>query len=183
MAWSAPLTAVANATLTAAQWNASVRDNLLMTAPALATAAGNFFVSTGANSLAQRVPSSDTVNTTETTTSTSYVNLTTAGPTCSAVVSDIRVIVWWAVQSNSNAISTESISSIDVSGATTTAASDNYCTDVQQPASGSAFVDISVSRMVRLTVTAGSNTYQVKYRIAGTGTASFRRRSIVTLPF
>lgn len=182
MAWTTPVTAVSNATLTSAQWNASVRDDLLTTGPALATAAGNLFVSNGANSLAQRIPSSDTINTQETTTSTSYVNLTTTGPTAASVISDVRAIVWWTVQSNTGAVSTESISSIDISGATTTAASDNYCTDVQQPATGTAFVDISVARTVRLTVTAGTNTYQVKYRVTG-GTGTFRRRSIVVLPF
>lgn len=182
MAWSTPVTAVSNATLTSAQWNASVRDNLLTTAPALATAAGNLFVSNGANSIAQRIPSSDTVNTQETTTNTSYTNLTTVGPTCSSVISDVRVIVWWTVQSNTATVSTESLSSIDVSGATTTAPSDNYCTDVQQPSTGTAFLDVSVSRVVRLTVTAGTNTYQVKYRVTG-GTGTFKRRTIVTLPF
>lgn len=182
MSWSTPLTAVSNATLTAAQWNASVRDNLLVTAPALATAAGNMFVSSGANVLAQRVPNSDTVNTSETTTSTSYVNLTTAGPTASSVVSDVRVIVWWTVQSNTATVSTDSLSSIDVSGATTTAATDNYCTDVGQPGSGTAFLDVSASRVVRLTVTAGTNTYKVVYRVTG-GTGTFKRRTIVVLPF
>lgn len=182
MAWTTPLSAVSNATLTAAQWNASVRDNLLVTAVALATAAGNMFISSGANSLAQRIPSSDTINTQETTTNTSYTNLTTVGGTCASVVSDVRVIVWWTVQSNTATVSTESISSIDISGATTTAPSDNYCTDVQQPSTGTAFLDVSVARTVRLTVTAGSNTYTMKYRTTG-GTATFRRRSIVTLPF
>jgi len=39
MAWFTPLAGVSTATLTAAQWNASVRDNLLETAPAKATSA------------------------------------------------------------------------------------------------------------------------------------------------
>lgn len=181
MAWSTPLTAVSNAALTAAQWNASVRDNLAETVPAKATAAGNIFVSTGPNVVAQRIPSSDTVNAAETTTSTSYVNLSSSGPTCSSVVSDTRVIAWWAAQLNNSAASGEAKSSIDISGSTTTAATDNYCLDVQSPASGG-FVDVCSARVVRLTVTAGTNTYQMKYRVtAGTGT--FRNRTLVVLPF
>lgn len=179
MAWTAPLTAVSNATLTSAQWNASVRDNLLMTGPALATAAGNMFVSNGANSLAQRIPSSDTVNTQQSTTSTAYVTLTTPGATAASVVSDVRVIVWFTCQANNQTAAQESIASVAVSGATTTAADDNYCVDVQ---SASAASDITVARCVRLTVTAGTNTYQMQYRVTG-GTGVFRRRSIVVLPF
>jgi hypothetical protein len=182
MAWTTPLTAVSNATLTAAQWNASVRDDLLVTAPALATAAGNIFVSSGANVLSQRVPASDTINTSETTNNTSYTNLATNGPIATGVVSDIRVIVWWTVQSNTATVSTESISSIDVSGTAVVAPSDNYCTDVQQPSTGTAFLDVSVSRTVRLTVTAGNSSYKIVYRVTG-GTGTFRRRSIVVLPF
>ena len=62
MAWTTPLTAVSNTALTAAQWNASVRDNLLMTAPALATTTGRHFVSTGANTIAERAISSNSVS-------------------------------------------------------------------------------------------------------------------------
>ena len=179
MAWSVPLTAVANATLTAAQWNASVRDNLLMTAPALATAAGNFFVSTGANSLAQRIPVSDTVNTQQTTTSTSYVALTTAGPTCASVVSDIRVMLFMTAQMNNSGANNESIAAAAISGATTAAADDNTGVDNQ---SASANSDVTCARIVRHTVTAGTNTFTMQYRVTA-GTGAFRRRSMVALPF
>ena len=54
MAWSAPMTAVANSTFTAAQFNQYVRDNLNETAPALATAAGSYFAADGINSIAER---------------------------------------------------------------------------------------------------------------------------------
>lgn len=179
MAWTTPLTAVSNASLTAAQWNASVRDNLLTTAPALATAAGNLFVSSGANSLAQRVPASDTINTSQTTTSTSYVDLATVGPQTNSVVSDIRVITWSTAQFNNGGASNESIVGILISGATSTAPDDNISLDNQ---SASAFSDITATRVTRWTVTAGTNNFRQQYRVtAGTGT--FRRRSLVTLPF
>jgi len=85
MSWTAPLTAVATASLSAAQWNASVRDNLLETAPAKATAAGQVFVATAANAIAARTPSSNLITTIETTTSTTSGVLPTAGPSVSVV--------------------------------------------------------------------------------------------------
>ena len=57
MAWTAPMTAVANAVFTAAQFNTHVRDNLLETAPAKATTTGGYFVATGTNTIVQRVAS------------------------------------------------------------------------------------------------------------------------------
>jgi hypothetical protein len=52
MAWTAPGTAVGNTLLTAAFWNTHVRDNLLETAPAKATAAGQLFQATAPNAIA-----------------------------------------------------------------------------------------------------------------------------------
>lgn len=177
MAWTAPATFTDGSILTASQLNA-MRDNFNETAPAKATAAGGFIVTAGVNSVIQRTPSSDTINTSQTTTSTSYVDLTTVGPTCSSVVSDVRVIVWMTCQLNNSGASNESIASVAVSGATTIAGDDNVSLDNQ---SASAFSDITACRAVRLTVTAGTNTYKMVYRVtAGTGT--FRRRSMVVLP-
>src|SRR5215217_4239281 len=85
MAWSTPLTAVDGAILTFGQWNASVRDNLLETAPAKATATGTYFVGTGTNSIAQRtITEANQVNST-TTTSTTYVNLDAGTPAVTVV--------------------------------------------------------------------------------------------------
>ena len=75
MAWTAPMTAASNATFTAAEFNAHIRDNLLETEPAKATTNDSYFVTTGANAIAQRSPGSDVINTMQTTTSTSYTNL------------------------------------------------------------------------------------------------------------
>lgn len=52
MAWTAPGTAVGNTLLTAAFWNTHVRDNMLETAPAKATQAGQIFHATGPNVIA-----------------------------------------------------------------------------------------------------------------------------------
>src|SRR4249919_3869016 len=102
MAWSTPLTAVANATLTAAQWNASVRDNLLATAVALATTAGSHFAVTATNTLAERLTQTNTVATSETTASTSYTALATAGPAITATTGVLAIVAVTARSENSS---------------------------------------------------------------------------------
>lgn len=101
MAWSTPLTAVANASLTAAQWNASVRDNLLETAPAKATTATGYFVATGTNAIAQRVPLSSAIATDQSTTSTGgYANLTTSGPAVTVTTGVAALVCFGAWMTN-----------------------------------------------------------------------------------
>lgn len=179
MAWTAPMTAVASTAFTAAQFNLYVRDNLNETAPAKATAAGGFFVSNGVNTIIQRNLVSDTINTQQTTASTTYIALTTAGPTCSNVISDTRVLLFMTVQMNNNTANQESIAAAAISGATTAAADDNTGVDNQ---SASASSDVTCARIVRHTVTPGSNTFTMQYRVTG-GQGSFRRRSMVAMPF
>lgn len=179
MAWTAPATFTDGSILTAAQLNA-MRDNFNETAPAKATAAGGFIVTSGVNSVMQRDPVSDTVNTSQTTTSTSYVDLASAGPTAGPVTSGTRVIVWMTAQMNNATAAAETLASVAVSGATTTAADDNYCVEVQQ-ATGATFADVTACRAVRLTVTAGSNTFTMKYRVVS-GTGTYKRRCVVVIP-
>jgi hypothetical protein len=80
MAWVAPPTFVSGNVLTAALLNILSGD-LNELAPAKATAAGQIFVSTGANAIIARTPGFDTIATSESTASTSFVNLATVGPT------------------------------------------------------------------------------------------------------
>ena len=123
MAWTAPMTAVAGNTLTAAQWNTHVRDNLLETAPAKATAAGRIFVTTAANAIAERVVDSETVATSQTTTSTSYTDLATTGPAVT-VTTGARALVFYGAEMENTTSTALSAASVAVSGATTDAASD-----------------------------------------------------------
>ena len=51
MAWTAPRTWTTNEVVSKAIMDAHVRDNLLETAPAKATAAGELFEATGANAI------------------------------------------------------------------------------------------------------------------------------------
>lgn len=65
MAWTSPMTAVANTEFTAVQFNTHIRDNLLETAPAKAVNPGSYFAVSGTNSIAERTPAQDIILTDE----------------------------------------------------------------------------------------------------------------------
>jgi hypothetical protein len=178
MAWSAPMTAVAGATFTAAQFNQYVRDNLNQTAPALASAASQIFVSTGANAIAVRVPTTARVNTPQSTASTSYVDLGTIGPTITVTTGTIAIVTFAADTANS-ASNSLAKSSVAVSGATTVAASDDWNLSFDGNTAG----NFSRAAMVHIFtgLTAGSNTFTMKYGV-GSGTGTFQRREINVIP-
>lgn len=176
MAWTTPVTAVSGALLTAAQWNASVRDNLLETAPAKATTSGRFFVSTGANSIAQREIKSDTVLTQQTGAATGYGNLGTTGPTVTITTGPAALVFTSAQLENSGNGSTWA--SYGVSGATTDAITDERAIFNQSGATfGGRF---GVSNLH--TLTAGSNVFLMQYRVSS-GTGTFDDRKLIVMAF
>ncbi len=183
MAWSTPLTAVANAALTAAQWNASVRDNLNATAAALATAAGQYFVATGANTLAARMPSGASDPSTGTTTSTSFTSSLTgaagSGPAVT-VTTGVRAVVAISTVIGNGTGNAETACSYAVSGASSIAASDPSAIRFTPFTADSRGRHGIVDWLAGLT--AGSNTFTMQYK-ASSGTASFDDRTIVVLPF
>lgn len=170
MAWTTPLTAVANATLTAAQWNASLRDNLNETAVAKATVAGRHFVSTGLNSIAEREIKHEVLETSENTTSTTFTNLTTVGPDITLVTGPLALV--WVGCTISNSAAAGGAMGFAISGATTSAAQDGASYGYEGAASDSGrgmWIDL-------VELTAGTNDFQAKYRVAsGTGTFGNRR--------
>jgi len=180
MAWTTPLTAVANAAFTAAQFNASVRDNLLETAPAKATAAGQIFVSTAANTIAARVPTANGVAATETTTSTSYVDLTTSGPQVTSTTGTQAIVVITSGMSQNTAGGYCNVS-VAVSGATTIAAGTNGVLNFRSGATNQQLVCSHVYLSTGLT--SGSNTFKLQYNAgSGGGTATFFSRAISVIP-
>src|SRR6266568_2580965 len=123
MTWSAPMTAVAGATFSAAQFNQYVRDNLNQTSPALATTAGQYFVATAANAIAALALGSATVATAETTTGTSYGDLATVGPVVTLTTGTSAMIyLKTGVENNTANIGT--FMGFAISGSTSLAASD-----------------------------------------------------------
>lgn len=176
MAWTTPLTAVANAALTAAQWNASVRDNLLETAVAKATTAGTYFATTSLNSVAERGLVT-AVAATDTTTSTTYTDLTVGGP--AATVTCSRALIFLLSSLSNNTVNADSRMGYDIAGATTFSATD---TSSLIHTSATANAQLRASAVYVPTLTTGSNTFTGKYRVTG-GTGSFNTPRIHLLPF
>lgn len=179
MAWSAPATAVAGGVFSAALFNQHIRDNLLETAPALATTVSSWFPADGSNSLAERVPAQDNDLGSSTTTSTSYGNLADGLTTAVTVSTGNRALV--SIYANfSNSLGgnpNRSWVSYEVSGASTIAPSDTNSIDhsfIGGMRWGASFLVTGLTQ--------GSNTFTLRYRVtAGTGTYSVRR--IAVIPF
>lgn len=177
------MTAVANSVFTAAQFNQFIRDNLNMTAPALATASGGHFVSTGLNAIAERFSDQGTDLNTGTTTSTTYTDLDSPASPGPSVTVDTGASAWVIVHaqvSNSGGGSTRM--AYDVSGASSIAAADNRGMGF----SGAAGAILTASGVAlhidTLALTPGSNTFTAKYRVSsGTGTVLSRRISVLPL--
>lgn len=181
MAWTAPITAVDGAAFTAAQFNASVRDNLLETMPAKAANQGEYFVTDATNSIAARIADDDLVLTSETSSSTSYTDLATSGP---AVTATTGTAAWvdFGNQSGNDNTAQGFLMSVDVSGATTLSASDEWSCGMFE-GKGANIETTAMSRVKLFTgLTAGSNTFTAKYRVTGgTGTWLDRRLSVIPL--
>lgn len=179
MAWVAPPTFTSGAALTAAQLNVLSGD-LNETAPAKATAAGQLFVSTGANVIAARQPAFATIATNETTTSATFVDLLTVGPTVT-VTTGTAALVMVSSDQSSNTAGAFSQSGYAISGATTLAASLDRATAIRTPIAN---YGMNATLAVYQTgLTAGSNTFKEQYcTSSGGGTASFQTRRISVIP-
>lgn len=177
MAWSTPLTAVSNSALTAAQWNASVRDNLLETAPAKATTAGRLIVTTGANAVTERAVVTSTVLTAQTTGSTGYGDLATVGPS-RTVTTGANAIAFISAEIANDTNGVRSFVGVAVSGATTVAASDDDCLRYQVP--GAFYSHRGMTAIMFDSLTPGANTFTMKYRVDA-GTATFQRRRLIVI--
>lgn len=178
MAWSSPMTAVAGATFTAAQFNQYVRDNLNECPTAKATVASQMFISTAANAIVARAPGTSSVVTNQTTASTSYVDLTTVGPSFTVNTGTIAIVSFSASVANNVANSAANVS-VAVSGATTVAASDNWCLLFDGNAAGN--FSRAGNTHVFSGLTVGSNTFTMKYKV-GSNTGSFQFREINVIP-
>ncbi len=184
MAWIAPMTAIAGGTVTAADFNTYVRDNLNATEAALAANPGGFFVATGLHAIAERVFSTDTVDVDETIASSTYGNLATVGPTVTVTTGTKALVVQGVRAGDNTAVAVSHPSnkmSWAISGATTRAAADDWAAGIVANGNGNGPV-IYTSRWYLATgLTAGSNTFQAKYACSS-GTGHFNHRSLHVLP-
>lgn len=183
IAWTTPLTGVANTALTAAQWNASVRDNLLMTAPALATASGQLWVSTGTNAGAIRTPTITNIVTAQafTPTAGTFADITagTVGPVVGPITTGTKAIVFFGAELSNSTGTGSAIMGYAVSGASTIAASANVTVRNQSSNSGDANRAFSVDMP---TLTAGSNTFTAKYTSGSGGAILAANRTVLVFP-
>lgn len=177
MAWTAPMTAVANTAFTAAQFNTHVRDNLLETAPAKATSgipSGSILTKSNTNEVTWRFPIFNSIDTSQSTSNSSYTNLSTSGPSVT-MVTGARALVYITC-SISNDGSNSSFAGVQVTGATSISADDSRA--LRNFGTGEEY-----ATMVRLydTLNDGTNTFTMKYR-ALSGNATFRYRHLIVMP-
>lgn len=179
MSWTAPMTFVANQVLTAAQLNTHLRDNVLETEVAKAVTIGGYFVATGKNRIAERLVLINRVNTTQGTTSTSYTDLETGGPTLT-VNTGSRCFVITSCGKESSVANGKAAMSWEISGATTRPADDQVANSI----SGCGLLGPIRSANFDLltTLNPGENTFTCKYKSDSTGTATFRHRMIAVIP-
>jgi hypothetical protein len=178
LAWSAPMTATANTAFTAAQFNQHVRDNLLETAPGKATTAGGYFVATGANAIAERTVQSDFVLQTDSTASTSYVDLANNGPTVT-VTTGATALVHLSCSMSILATNGAALVAFDVSGATTIAPDDTRAI-LMDGVAGQNFNKQGLTCHVK-NLNPGLNIFTMKYRV-GSSTGTFKNRELVVQP-
>lgn len=179
MAWTTPRTWTSSEVVTASIMNTHVRDNFNETAPAQVTAASQIVVSDGANSLTTRSPVEDEVNTSESTASTSYTDLTTSGPAVTATTGTSALVFYQAQMSNTSSTGINYVS-MAISGATTNSANDNRAIIYEQPGASDKDIRMAVYEFATA-LTAGSNTFTLKYRVSA-GTGNFNKRGIAVLP-
>jgi hypothetical protein len=177
--WTSPMTFTTGAVLTAAQMNTFVRDNLLETAPAKATTASGYFVSTGVNAIAERIPMASTVATAQSRNVATYADLATVGPSVTVVTGTKAVVSISAAMWNETTDSAAA-ASFAVSGATTISAIDDRKIWLDGIAGSNKF-HIGATYMVE-SLNPGTNTFTMKYRSGGTTIAWFEMRHLVVLP-
>lgn len=171
MAWTAPMTAIANTVFTAAQFNTHVRDNLLATEAGTATTAGRYFVTDGPNAYAQRSPETATVSASESTTSTTFADLATIGPSIT-IETGANAFVSWSCES-SNSTSAYSRMGIAVGSSISTTiwvGHTNYSGGTRYGETGAIY-----------STTPGLNTFTAKYWVDG-GTGTWANRTLTVLP-
>jgi hypothetical protein len=117
-----------------------------------------------------------TVATDQSTTSSSYTDLSTSGPavTLTTGTKVLVIVSAYEYQSDSGG---QARMSYAVSGATTIAAGDSTALILRRIDD----TNLRASAVSRVTVTAGSNTFTAKYRTTGTGTANFLNREICVI--
>lgn len=173
------MTAVAGSVFTAAQFNQHLRDNLAETAPAKATTPGSYFTTGAVNQIAERVPATASINTGESTTSVSFTDLATVGPSVT-VNTGVQALIIISAEINNNTASQAGRVGVDISGATTLAPDINKI--LRQESSGTAEFQRCSVVYLQQGLTPGANTFKLMYSTVSTSTSAFNYRNITVLP-
>lgn len=121
-------------------------------------------------------PGTNYVGTSQTTTSVTYADLATVGPAVTANIGTNGLALVTVTCHSFNSAANDSFMSFAVSGSSTVAASD----DNARVSSTTSGLQYSTTTLVT-GLTAGSNVFTSKYRVAS-GTGSFLRRTISVVP-
>lgn len=182
MAWTTPMTATEFDVFFAADFNTHVRDNLLETAPAKASSPGALFVTSAANQITEYRYAEATVTGTGNRANTAYGDADdVTGPEVTLTTGTRALVAVGCELGNSTSAGGGALASFEVSGASTVSAADQYAFGDNEYFSTAARV--MGSRVTFLTsLTAGSNTFTMKYRTDSAGNGIFLNRHIAVLP-
>lgn len=182
MAWTSPMTAVANTPMTAALYNANVRDNLRCEAPYLTGSVGDTYVVRRAKTIVSRTVEFATVTTPQTTTSTTYVDLATVGPTIT--VSEIlgqQAMVWISAEVDNDTADAQSVATLEVSGAAAYAAVITRSCVVRDALAANKPIQYMACYLFDPISRGKPVTFTMKYRV-GSGTGTFANRRMAVWP-
>ncbi len=192
MAWTTPKLWTNGETLTAADLNTYLRDNMLETEAAVAYTPGALIMATGANKIEERQWYIATLETNSvesiagTNPASTYFDLDTVGPVVTCKTGTAALIIT-SMQSSSDKASTAfdfnhvASAAVKVSGATSitalasnTAMHNGQGNDAVQQFSCMSYID---------NLNPGTNTFTMQYRCFPNGnTASFQNRTLIVLP-
>jgi hypothetical protein len=181
MAWTAPPT-FTNAVLTAAQMNI-ISSDLRETAAGRATTAGSMFIGTGVNSLVERVPQQNYNFAIETTTSTTYVDLATVGPSVTVTTGPTAILFLSSIIHNNTtgAYSCISMSVYTPPSTVYYAPDDNYALIIKSEASTGGITGAGTRAHLFSGLVSQSNLFRGKYRVSA-GTGTYDERGLIVIP-
>ena len=113
----------------------------------------------------------------QTTTSTTYADLATVGPSVTLTSTGTLALVLFTFQGDNSTPANGGAASVVVSGATALAAHDDRALGHNVGSSGFGFY---AGSFIPVTINPGTNTYKMQYRVAGT-TGTFARRKIYVI--
>jgi hypothetical protein len=91
-------------------------------------------------------------------------------------------LVLWGASINPQAAAQEGLVDFDISGATSRSANDNTALRWSNGTGGPTDTLWRAFSIEFIIVTAGSNTFTLKYRREGSGTVNFSRRHLIVVP-